>query len=127
MASPYRAAAAPAFSAVPLGQRKAPRRQHVRRQHLGVVAQAAATAEAALKETDLHDDLKKALANVKPKVSNLSSCHPAPVRSHDLHRKYLLVELRLFFPMVLLALCAYSLPLAAVINGLSMIACRLRA
>ena len=99
MASPYRAAAAPAFSAVSLGQRKAPRRQRVRRQHLGVVAQAAATAEAALKETDLHDDLKKALANVKPKVSNLSSCHPAcaPVRSHDLRRKYLLVELRLFF------------------------------
>ena len=86
MAAPYRAAAAPAFSTVPLGQRKAPRRQHVRRQHLGVVAQAAATAEAALKETDLHDDLKKALANVKPKVSNLSSCHPAcaPVRSHGL-------------------------------------------
>ena len=68
MAAPYRAAAAPAFSAVPLGQRKAHRRQHVRRQHLGVVAQAAATAEAALKETDLHTDLKKALANVKPKV-----------------------------------------------------------
>ncbi|CAK0737882.1 Aldehyde dehydrogenase 2 member B4, mitochondrial [Coccomyxa viridis] len=68
MAAPFRAAAAPAFSAVPLGQRKAPRRQHVRRQHLEVVAQAAATAEAALKETDLHDDLKKALANVKPKL-----------------------------------------------------------
>ena len=86
MAAPFRAAAAPAFSAVPLGQRKAPRRQHVRRQHLEVVAQAAATAEAALKETDLHDDLKKALANVKPKVSNLGSCHPAcaPARFHCL-------------------------------------------
>ena len=34
-----------------------------------MVAQAAATAEAALK-TDLHGDLKKALANVKPKVSH---------------------------------------------------------
>ena len=32
-----------------------------------MVAQAAATAEAALK-TDLHGDLKKALASVKPKV-----------------------------------------------------------
>ena len=86
MAAPYRAAAAPAFPAISLGHRKAPRRQHVRRQHLGVVAQAAATAEAALKETDLHDDLKKALANVKPKVSSLGYCHPAcaPVRSHDL-------------------------------------------
>ena len=34
-----------------------------------MMAQAAPTAEAALKETDLHGDLKKALANVKPKVS----------------------------------------------------------
>ena len=34
-----------------------------------MVAQAAPTAEAALKETDLDADLKKALSNVKPKVS----------------------------------------------------------
>ena len=82
IAAQYRATVAPAFSPVPLGQRKAPRRQHVRRQHLGVMAQAAATAEAALKETDLHADLKKALATVKPKVGTLGSCHPAcnPVR-----------------------------------------------
>ena len=57
------------FSAAPLRQRKAVSRQHARRQGHAVVAQAAATAEAALK-TDLHGDLKKALANVKPKVSH---------------------------------------------------------
>ena len=34
-----------------------------------MVAQAAPTAEAALKGTELDADLKKALANVKPKVS----------------------------------------------------------
>ncbi|CAL5223994.1 g6609 [Coccomyxa viridis] len=55
------------FSAAPLRQRKAVSRQHARRQGHAVVAQAAATAEAALK-TDLHGDLKKALANVKPKL-----------------------------------------------------------
>ena len=66
---PRRSGTAAAFSATPLRQRKAVRRQHARRQGPAVVAQAAATAEAALK-TDLHGDLKKALANVKPKVSN---------------------------------------------------------
>ena len=64
------------FSAAPLRQRKAVSRQHARRQGRAVVAQAAATAEAALK-TDLHGELKKALANVKPKVGyhpNLPGC-----------------------------------------------------
>ena len=42
-----------------------------------MVAQAAATAEAALK-TDLHGDLKKALANVKPKVTVINSGFHAP-------------------------------------------------
>jgi len=62
-----RAVAIPGFVAVPLRQRKVHSRQHARWQSHVVVAQAAATAEGALK-TDLHKDLKKALANVKPKV-----------------------------------------------------------
>ncbi len=57
-----------ALSAGPPRQLKVCRRQHARRQGPAVVAQAASTAEAALKETDLHEDLKKALANVKPKA-----------------------------------------------------------
>lgn len=64
-----RAFTTPALSAAPLRQLKVYRRQHARRQGPVVVAQAAPTAEAALKETDLDADLKKALSNVKPKVS----------------------------------------------------------
>ena len=67
MITSRRAGAASASVAAPLRQRKVHSRQQARRQSHAVVAQAAATAEAALK-TDLHADLKKALANVKPKV-----------------------------------------------------------
>ena len=63
-----RAGATLAHAGFPLRHRKVHFRQHARRQGHAVVAQAAATAEAALK-TELHADLKKALANVKPKVS----------------------------------------------------------
>lgn len=71
MMSSRRTAAASAFAAIPLRQRKVHSRERGRKQDLVVVAQAAPTAEAALKETDLHGDLKKALANVKPKVAAL--------------------------------------------------------